>query len=111
MRVATSDGAKILLDFAREFTTQCFKPAYKFGTLMHLGCTDAWTKVVRLLCEPGDHIIVEQFTFPSSMGVWIPLGIKGAPIKMDADGMQSVDLRRVLENWDVDHPGQKRPHV
>lgn len=111
LQYGSGTGSKAILEFARAFTAACFSPGYRCAHLAHLGCTDAWTKVVRLLCEPGDHILTEQYTFPSSMAVWIPLGVKGAPVKMDQDGMRSDDLRRILANWETEHPGMKRPHL
>jgi hypothetical protein len=40
--------------------------SHALPVLLHEGNTSAWTKVVRLLCEPGDMILCEEFTFPSA---------------------------------------------
>lgn len=43
--------------------------------------------------------------------MWVPLGIKGAPIKMDEDGMRSDHLRETLSEWETTHPGTNRPKL
>jgi aromatic amino acid aminotransferase I len=89
-----------------------FQPAsLDFEILMNSGNTDGWCKVVRMLCEPGDFILVEQYTYPSSQAMWIPMGCIGVPIKSDSQGMEPGDLERVLASWEETHPGLKRPHL
>lgn len=107
-----ASGLPALSQFAREWTQTVYKPATSdWQVLCNHGSTHGWSSIVRLLCEYGDYILTEQYTFPSSMGVWTPLGVKGAPVKMDQDGMRSDDLRRVLANWDTEHPGTRRPRL
>ena len=79
--------------------------------LLSSGSTDAWAKAVQLLCEPGEHILVEQFMYSSAQSFYIPMGCKGVPIDMDGEGMIPSALEDVLENWDTAHPDVKRPHV
>ena len=88
------------------------KPAYSdFEILLHSGNTDGWNKVVNILCEFGDYILVEEHTYPSSQAVWAPMGCKGVPISIDKDGMVPAALELVLKNWNTTHPGAKRPHL
>ncbi|KAF9008144.1 aromatic aminotransferase Aro8 [Hymenopellis radicata] len=112
LQYSPSTGLKWLLDYAREFVNRVFKPQYKdFDVLLHMGNTDGWTKVVNLLCEYGDYIIVAEYTFSTAQAVWIPMGCKGVPIKMDASGMRADVLEETLRDWDITHPNVKRPHV
>lgn len=88
------------------------KPARDdFEVLCHTGNTNAWSKVVGLLLEDDDYVICEEFTYPSSQALWIPLGNHAAPIPLDAEGMRADLLEDCLANWDKSHPGKRRPHV
>lgn len=78
---------------------------------MHSGNTNAWAKVVGMLCEDDDYIIVEEYTYPSSQALWIPLGNKAVPIPADAEGIKATNLREVLSNWDEKSRGGRRPRV
>ncbi|KII84829.1 hypothetical protein PLICRDRAFT_167201 [Plicaturopsis crispa FD-325 SS-3] len=101
-----------LVSFLREFTARVMQPAYAdYEILIHSGNTDGWNKIVNLLCEFGDYILVEAHTYPSAQALWAPMGCKGAPIAMDGDGLLVEDLRRVLANWETDHPGVRRPKL
>lgn len=110
--VAGGTGDAHLTKLCRDFVDQVYKPARNdFEVLLSCGSTDAWAKVVQLLCEPGEHILVEKFVYPSAQAFYIPMGCKGVPIDMDGDGIIPSALETLLENWEVTHPGTKRPHV
>jgi aromatic amino acid aminotransferase I len=102
----------LLLKWARDFTEKVFRPAYSdFEILLTSGNTDGWCKVVRMLCEPGDFILCEEHTYPSAQALWIPMGVKAVPVKLDSEGMRADRLDEVLASWDSTHPGIKRPHL
>lgn len=105
----TGAGNRELLAIARDLTDRVHKPLYRYDCLLHPGNTNAWAKVVGLLCEQGDSILVEEFTYPSAQAFWIPLGMKGVPVRADAEGMTAEHLDRILSDWD-DTKG-RRPHV
>jgi len=105
-------GDVSLCTWAHEFTKIIFKPAYSdFEVILNSGNTDAWCKVVRLLCEPGDFILCEQYTYPSAQALWIPMGCKAAPVKIDGRGLRPEDLERVLAEWDEVRDGCRRPRL
>jgi aromatic amino acid aminotransferase I len=105
-------GDPNLRRWAYDFTTRVFQPGYAdFEILLHSGNTDGWCKVVRLLCEPGDLILCEEHTYPSAQALWIPMGCKAVPIKMDSDGIEPESLEKMLATWDTTHPFVKRPHL
>lgn len=56
-------------------------------------------------------MLCEEFTYPSSQALWIPLGNKAAPIPLDAQGMRADLLEERLARWESTHPGTRRPHV
>ena len=108
----TCEGNADFRKWALEFTRKVHTPAYgNFEVLLHPGNTNAWSKVVGLLVEDGDYILCENFTYPSSQALWIPQGNFGAPIALDGQGIRDDALEETLSNWNVTHPGVKKPHV
>jgi aromatic amino acid aminotransferase I len=77
---------------------------------LSLGNADALTKCFRLLGDPGDSFLCEEFTFSAMTNAALPLGIEWVPIRMDNNGLIPSDLERILSNWDEATQG-KRPHV
>lgn len=84
---------------------------YQYDCLLHPGNTNAWAKVVDLLCDDGDTILVEEYTYPSAQAMWIPSGIKSVPIRADAEGMSADDLDATLSGWEKSGKAGKRPRV
>ncbi|KAE9411327.1 PLP-dependent transferase [Gymnopus androsaceus JB14] len=112
LQYGTSHGSAALSSFIRAFTSRVMNPGYSdFDILLNSGNTDAWNKVVNILCEYGDYILVEEYTYPSSQALWAPMRCKGVPILIDKDGMVPEALEVVLRDWDRVHPGVKRPHL
>ncbi|TDL25006.1 PLP-dependent transferase [Rickenella mellea] len=77
---------------------------------LSLGNADALTKCFRLLGDPGDSFLVEEFSFPGMTNAPLAHGIKWVPVMMDEDGILPTSLESILEAWDTDTRG-KRPHV
>ncbi|KAK6187986.1 hypothetical protein LQW54_013581 [Pestalotiopsis sp. IQ-011] len=112
LQYGTCTGNAELRQWCLDFTQKIHRPAYKdYEILMHTGNTNAWAKVVGLLCEKGDYILCESNTYPSSMALWIPNGNLAAPVAMDGEGITDTGLEDILSTWDVTHPGVRRPHV
>lgn len=64
-----------------------------------------------MLTERGDYILLEEYTFSSAAETAFPLGLKGAPIKMDEQGLQAESMDEVLSNWDEAARGARKPFV
>jgi aromatic amino acid aminotransferase I len=112
MQYSSGTGDAHLLQWCHSFTQKVFQPAYSdFSILLNSGNTDGWCKVVRMLCEPGNLILVEEYTYPSSQALWIPMGCQAVPIKLDGEGMRADSLEDVLGNWETTHPGKKQPRL
>lgn len=60
------------------------------------------------LCNPGEMILTEDWTYPSALASARPWGVKAAPVKMDGEGMRADDLRKVLTEWDEKARGAPR---
>ncbi|TDZ37361.1 Aromatic amino acid aminotransferase [Colletotrichum spinosum] len=111
LQYGSGAGNRQLIDLAKELTTEVHRPPCEFECLLHPGNTNAWAKVVGLLCEDSDFVIVEEFTYPSAQALWIPLGIKAVPFPADTEGILTSSLRKTLLDWDEKERGAKRPHV
>lgn len=112
LQYGSGTGNAQLRAWCREFTQRVHRPAYADWTvLLHPGNTNAWSKVVSLLCETDDYILCETYTYPSAQAFWIPLGIKAAPVASDAEGMRADTLAQTLRDWEDTHPGTRRPRV
>ncbi|TDZ99660.1 Aromatic amino acid aminotransferase [Colletotrichum sidae] len=111
LQYGSGAGNRQLIDLAKELTTEVHRPPCEYECLLHPGNTNAWAKVVGLLCEENDFVIVEEFTYPSAQALWIPLGIKAVPIPADTEGILASSLRKTLLDWDENERGAKRPHV
>lgn len=49
-------------------------PGYSdFEIRLNSGNTDAWNKIMNILCEFRDHILAEEHTYPSLQAVWAPM--------------------------------------
>ncbi|OJJ76707.1 hypothetical protein ASPBRDRAFT_118009 [Aspergillus brasiliensis CBS 101740] len=112
LQYGSGAGHPQLRSWCREFTQRVHQPAYAdWEVLLHPGNTNAWSKVVGLLCEPDDYILCESYTYPSAQAFWIPLGNKAAPVPADAEGMRADALNQILHDWEDTHPGTRQPHV
>ncbi|KAF8520678.1 pyridoxal phosphate-dependent transferase [Gautieria morchelliformis] len=105
-------GMQPLQEFIHNFTSKVFKPAYSdWTTLVHTGNTDGFHRSMVTFCNPGEHVLVEEWTYPSTMNDIQSLGMFATPVKVDGEGMSAVDLEHVLSTWDESVRKAKRPHV
>ncbi|KAF2020212.1 PLP-dependent transferase [Aaosphaeria arxii CBS 175.79] len=111
LQYGSGAGNKKLLSLTRDLTERMHAPPCEYECLLHPGNTNAWSKVVGLLCEDDDYVIVDEFTYPSAQALWIPLGIKATPVSADEEGLSAKGLQKLLESWDEAKQGRKRPSV
>lgn len=106
-------GLPAFLDFVRTFTLQIFKPAYSdFRTIATSGNTDGWTKASSILCQSGEFVLTEDWTYPGALSAQWSAGVRHFPIPMDEAGMISSELESILASWkEENHEGKRRPHV
>ncbi|KAJ1308692.1 hypothetical protein OPQ81_004383 [Rhizoctonia solani] len=106
-------GLPAFVDFVRNFTLKVFQPACSdFRVLANSGNTDGWAKACALLCQPGEFILTEDWTYPGALLAAWPSGVRPYPIPMDSLGMIPGDLERILSEWkEENHEGKRRPHV
>ncbi|KAJ5467618.1 Pyridoxal phosphate-dependent transferasemajor regionsubdomain 2 [Penicillium sp. IBT 31633x] len=105
-------GAAPLLRFVTEHTEIIHSPPYAdWQCTLTAGSTYAWDTALRVLCERGDYILMEEYTFASAAETAFPLGIKVAGIPMDGQGLLPEAMDDILTNWDVAARGARKPYV
>ena len=109
LQYGTAQGLVQLQKFLKEFVQKAFQPAYaNCTTLVQTGNTDGWSRAVMTLCNPGEMILTEEWTYPSALYASIPFQIKPVAVAMDSEGMRADALRKVLSEWDEKARGAKR---
>ncbi|KAJ3768951.1 pyridoxal phosphate-dependent transferase [Lentinula raphanica] len=112
LQYGLATGQPKLNEIIREFVGKVFQPAYSnWTTLVHTGNTDAWSKTVQTILNPGEGLIVSEWTYPSAMASAQPFGVIPVPIGMDSEGMSSISLQKTLAEWDESVRGFPRPRV
>ncbi|KAK8869794.1 hypothetical protein IAR55_000362 [Kwoniella newhampshirensis] len=112
LQYQSATGPPALPLFLREYVEKVYKPAYAdWDVLINVGATDGWSKIVQLLLEYGDAILVEEWTYPGAENTFLPYEIERVAVKMDAEGMLPEHLESVLRGWDEEKRGKRRPHV
>ncbi|KAL4738451.1 pyridoxal phosphate-dependent transferase [Aspergillus similis] len=111
LQYGSGTGNKHLISLCKEITDKVHSPPCEYECLLHPGNTNAWAKVVGMLCEDDDYILVEEYTYPSAQALWIPLGVRAVPVSADAQGISAIVLRDALANWDEKSRGARRPRV
>lgn len=78
---------------------------------MTSGSTSAWDSALRVFCERGDFILMEEYTFSSALETVLPLGVKAVPVPMDEQGLLPDSLDEILTNWDETARGARKPFI
>ncbi|KLO10424.1 PLP-dependent transferase [Schizopora paradoxa] len=78
--------------------------------ILTLGNADGLTKCFRLLGNPGDSFLAEEFSFPGMTNAPLAQGINWVPVGMDREGIIPERLEYILKSWDEANQGC-RPHV
>jgi len=98
--------------FLREYVNKMYKPGYAdWDVLINVGNTDGWAKIVGMLVERGDAILVEEWTYPSAINTFMPYETETVAIKIDGEGIIPEHLEHVMSTWDEQARGKQRPHV
>ncbi|KAH8705212.1 putative aromatic aminotransferase Aro8 [Talaromyces proteolyticus] len=105
-------GFAQLLRFVTEHTEIVHTPPYAdWQCCLTVGSTYSWDSALRVLCERGDYILTEEYSFASALETAQPLGIRAAAVGMDEQGLRADALDEVLTNWDSKARGARKPHL
>ncbi|OCF35477.1 aromatic amino acid aminotransferase I [Kwoniella heveanensis CBS 569] len=112
LQYAAATGPPALPLFLREYVSKVYRPAYAdWDVLVNVGATDGWSKIVNMLVELGDAILVEEWTYPSAENTFLAYECERVPVKMDAEGILPEILEKVLSEWDEEKRGKRRPRI
>jgi aromatic amino acid aminotransferase I len=95
-------GSPQVLRFITEHVEIIHKPAYDdWKTCVTCGTTSATEQVLRMLCNSGDWVLAEAYTYSGAIEVAKALGLNILGVEMDDVGLLPEDLDSKLRNWDV----------
>jgi aromatic amino acid aminotransferase I len=105
-------GSGQMIRFVTEHTEIVCNPPYAdWNCALTVGSTSAIDNAFRMLCEKGDYILGDEYTFASTVETARPLGLEFLGIKMDAEGLIPEDMDDLLTNWDTKARGARKPFV
>lgn len=101
MNYGYSAGSPQALRFVTEHVELVHNPPYEdWGCCVSCGTTSAVDIAFRILCNPGDTVLVEKYSYSGTMSCATAQGLKTLGIEMDDLGLVPEDLDQKLENWD-----------
>jgi aromatic amino acid aminotransferase II len=112
-------GHAQILQFTRDFISKVHPPSYAdWDTIITTGASDGLNRVADTFLNPGDVILVEEFTFTpflshiaNSGGIPVPVKMNLDPTPDKSNGLDIEYLTDLLENWDTKKPDLKKPKV
>lgn len=110
MNYGFSAGSPQALRFITEHVELVHHPPYEdWDCCVSCGTTSAIDIAFRILCNPGDTVLVEKYTYPGTIASARAKGLKTLGIEMDDLGLVPEDLDQKLQNWD--HAVGRKPFV
>jgi aromatic amino acid aminotransferase I / 2-aminoadipate transaminase len=107
-----SMGPPQLMRWITEHTEIVHNPKYSdWDICMTSGSTSALDVSLRALCNRGDYLLTEEYSFSSAMETARPMGLRLIGVPMDERGMLPAALDEVLTNWDPVSRGGPKPFV
>jgi 2-aminoadipate transaminase len=103
LQYTTSNGLPVLRQQVAERLTRDGAPRTADDVLIIQGGQQGLDLAAKLVVDPGDVIVTENPTFLGALIAFAPTEPTYAPVRTDADGMDTDDLARVLEQ----HPGAR----
>ncbi|EME45300.1 hypothetical protein DOTSEDRAFT_87682 [Dothistroma septosporum NZE10] len=101
MNYGWATGSPQLLRFITEDVELLHDPPYQdWECCITSGTTSALEMIFRILCNLGDNILTEWYSYPGALEAIRPLGIKAIGIDMDEDGLGPDALDLKLQQWD-----------
>ena len=94
-------GSPQLLRFITEHVQLIHNPPYSnWETSMNCGTTAAIEMVFRMLCNCGDTVLTEAYTYSGALEATKPLGLRLIGIETDKVGLSPRVLDQLLSSWD-----------
>ena len=102
MNYGYSAGSPQLLRYVTEHVELVHNPPYdNWESCLSCGTTSAIEIAFRIFCNPGDTILVEDYTYSGTITAAKAQELNLLGIKMDENGLLPDDLDEKLNAWDV----------
>jgi kynurenine/2-aminoadipate aminotransferase len=113
-----SHGLPCLIDWLTEFQKLIHDPPYarQQSNLNQLiivpGSEDGQCKILEMILEKGDPILITEPAYPGVLSALRPLGVKFLPIAMDHHGADPESLQKILNRYcQLEKSDRNRPKV
>ncbi|SCV00559.1 LANO_0F07492g1_1 [Lachancea nothofagi CBS 11611] len=112
LQYGNSRGQKELLSFLKEHTKLFHNIPYQdWDIITTTGSTQSWDASLRIFCNKGDTVLLEEYTYSSSVEAAEAQGLNCIPMAMDQEGIRPDRLEDLLANWTTYHPGIPMPKL
>lgn len=110
MNYGYSAGSPQMVRFLTEHMEMLHQPPYdNWETSLTCGTTSAIEITFRMLCNPGEVILAEKYTYSGTITAAQGLGFSIQGIETDDEGLLPGHLEEVLDNWNCTRG--RKPHV
>lgn len=105
-------GHEQLIQFLTTHISFLHNPPYAdWEVCLSCGNTSALEIALRNFTNPGDAILVEEYTYSGAIEAAKPLRLKLIPVPMDEHGLCPISLEEILLTWQDKHPDIAKPRV
>lgn len=112
LQYGNSRGQQELISFLKEHTLRFHSIPYQdWDIITTAGSTQGWDASLRIFCDSGDTILLESYTYSSSLEAAEAQGLECIPVDMDDRGIIPEKLEKLLDNWENRYPGKRMPKV
>ncbi|OWB84862.1 aromatic-amino-acid protein [[Candida] boidinii] len=99
LQYSDSAGFSELVDFIKEHNKIVHHiPHGDWNVILTAGSTQSIDSTIRTFCDRGDYVILEEYSYPTSMENLKSMGLKFLSAPMDNNGIIPEKLREVLLN-------------
>lgn len=105
-----SSGIDSFGKWVKDYINKFHKPTFDWDLVIQGGSTHSLDSILRTLMNQNeDTMLADEFTYTGVLNTCRPMRIKIFPVKLTKEGVDTIDLDRILTNWEIDHPGVKKP--
>lgn len=105
-------GHEQLIQFLTTHISFLHSPPYAdWEVCLSCGITSALEIAFRNFSNPGDAVLVEEYTYSGAIEAAKPLRLKLIPVPMDEHGLCPTSLEEILSTWQDTHPDAAKPRV
>lgn len=106
LQYGNSRGQPELVSFLKEHSTIFHNIRYDdWDLITTAGSTQAWDACLRLFCNKGDTVLLEEYTYSSSVEAATTQGLNCVAMKTDNHGIVPEELEKLLQNWNSHSQG------